>query len=355
MQGKIVKLCLIGFGNSGQELCRILLERKDRIKALTGYVVEVVAVATKSRGNLVGSSGLDLDGLLEMVEKEGGFHGHSNLTRGDTVEVIKVSGADVLIELSTLSIKDGQPALSHIETALDQGMQIITANKGPIAWAYKRLKEKADQKGLQLMFESTVLDGTPVFNLVKRTLPDCRVEGFRGILNSTTNYILGEMESGLTYEEALQKAKDQDFVEADPDLDIKGWDAAAKTAVLINVLMGGSVNPMEIERRGIDGITRDQVKAALKANKRYKLVCEGYRKDGRVYGRVSPQALDFGDIFCSVNSSSSILCLQTEMMGEICIVENSSEIRQTAYGAYSDLLYLLKGGTDNERTNNLMV
>lgn len=355
MPKKVVKICMVGFGNSGQELCRILLERKEKVAAFTGYVIEVVAVATKSRGNLVDQSGLDLKELLEMAEKEGGFHGHSNLTQGDTLEVIKISEADVLIELSTLSIKDGQPALSHIETALDHGLHIITANKGPIAWKYKQLKEKADQKGLQLLFESTVLDGTPVFNLVKRTLPDCAIEGFRGILNSTTNYILGEMESGLSYEEALQKAKDQDFVEADPNLDIKGWDAAAKTSVLINVLMDGNVTPMEIERKGIDGISRNQVEEALTANKRYKLVCEGYFKDGRIYGRVSPQALDFGDIFCSVNSSSSILCLHTEMMGEICIVENNSEIRQTAYGAYSDLLYILKGGKVNEGTDNIMV
>lgn len=351
MKDRVIKLCLIGFGNSGRELCRILLERKEKIKALTGYIVKVAAVATKSRGNLLDPGGIDLSRLLEMAEKQTGFQGHSNLFQGDTAEVIKASGADVLIELSTLSIKDGQPALSYIEIALDHGMHIITANKGPIAWGYKPLKEKADQKGLQLLFESTVLDGTPVFNLVERTLPDCRIEGFRGILNSTTNYILGEMESGLSYEEALQKAKAQDFVESDPDLDIKGWDAAAKTSVLINVLMGGNVTPLEIDRKGIDGITLNQVEAALKVNKRYKLVCEGYYKNNRVYGRVSPQTLDFSDIFCSVNSSSSTLCLHTEMMGEICIVENNSQIRQTAYGVYSDLLFLLKGGSDHERTD----
>ncbi len=336
-------MCLIGFGNSGRELCRILLERKDRITELTGKKVEVVAVATKSRGNLVKSDGLDLKELLKIVGNTSGFHGHPSHTQVDTVDVIKESRADVLIELSTLSIKDGQPALAHIEIALNHGMHIITANKGPIAWGYKHLKEKADRKGRQLLFESTVLDGTPVFNLVKRTLPDCRVEGFSGILNSTTNYILGEMESGLSYDDALQEAKDQDFVEADPDLDVKGWDAAAKTAVLINVLMDGNVTPLEIDRKGIDGITRDQVETALKANKRYKLICEGYHQGGRIYGRVSPQALDSDHIFCAINASSSILCLQTEMMGEICIVENNPEIRQTAYGIYSDLLYLLNG------------
>jgi len=341
VKGKIFKVCLIGFGSSGQELCRILLERKERITSLTGNKVEVVAVATKSRGNLVDHSGLDLKELLKLAESKSGFHDHPSLVRIDTVDLIKESGADVLIELSTLSIKDGQPALTHIETALDQGMQIITANKGPIAWGYKRLKEKADQKGLQLLFESTVLDGTPVFNLVKRALLDCRVEGFRGILNSTTNYILGKMESGLPYEGALQHAKDQDFVEADSDLDTKGWDAAAKTAVLINVLMDGNVTPMDIDREGIDGLTLDQVQAALKANKRYKLVCEGYRKDNGIYGRVSPQVLDVAELFCAVNASSSVICLQTEMMGEICIVENNPEIRQTAYGVYSDLLHLL--------------
>ena len=341
MKVKTVKLCLIGFGNSSREFCRILLERKDRITELTGNKVEVVAVATKSRGNLVNPDGLDLEKLLKIAGSTSGFHGHPSLVQIGTVDVIEESRADVLIELSTLSIKDGQPALTYIETALNHGLHIITANKGPIAWGYKYLKEKAEQKGLQLLFESTVMDGTPVFNLVKRTLPDCRVEGFSGILNSTTNYILGEMESGLSYDDALRKAKDQGFVEADPDLDIKGWDAAVKTAVLINVLMDGNVTPLEIDREGIDGITRDQVETALRANKRFKLLCEGYHQGGRIYGRVSPQALDSDHIFCTINASSSILCLQTDLMSELCIVENNPEIRQTAYGIYSDLLYLL--------------
>lgn len=342
MKDNNIKLCLVGFGKSSREFCRILLEREEKIATLTGKKIKIVAVATKSRGNLVDPSGLDLKELLNMVERERNFDDHPSHVQLETADVIKVSGADVLIELSTLSIKDGQPALKHLETALDHSMHIITANKGPIAWGYQRLKERADQKGLQLLFESTVMDGTPVFSLVKRTLPDCRVEGFRGILNSTTNYILAEMEGGLSYQAALQKAQDQDFVEADPDLDTRGWDAAAKTAVLINVLMGGNVTPTEIERTGIDNITLDQVQTALKANKRYKLICEGYRKDGSVYGRVSPQLLALEDIFCAVKASSSILCLQTEMMGEICIVENNPEIQQTAYGIYSDLLHLIK-------------
>jgi homoserine dehydrogenase len=342
MKDNIIKLCLVGFGNSSREFCRILLERKEEIATLTGKKIEVVAVATKSRGNLANLAGLDLKELLNLSEKGRGFDSHPGLVQLETVDVINASGADVLIELSTLSIKDGQPALTHLETALNRGMHIITANKGPIAWGYKHLKEKADQKALQLLFESTVMDGTPIFSLVQRTLPDCRVEGFRGILNSTTNYILAEMENGLSYQAALQKAQDQDFVEADPDLDTRGWDAAAKTAVLINVLMGGNINPTEIDRTGIDNITLDQVQSALKANKRYKLICEGYRKDGSIYGRVSPQLLALEDIFCAVKASSSILCLQTEMMGEICIVESNPEIRQTAYGIYSDLLHLIK-------------
>ena len=342
---KTIKLCMIGFGNSARELCRLLLERQKWIASSSGYEVEVVAVATKSRGSLLDHRGLDVNELLNLAGREKGFAGHRNSTPLETVDLIKAAHADVLVELSTLSIKDGQPAILHIDTALDCNMQIITANKGPIAWAYQRLKKKADHKGLQLLFESTVMDGTPVFNLVKRTLPDCRIKGFKGILNSTTNYILGEMEKGLSYAEALQKAQDQDFVEADPGLDTRGWDAAAKTAVLINVLMDGNITPVEIDRTGIDGITFFQVEAALVANKRYKLVCEGFWKDGKIVGKVSPQALDFADLFCTVNATSSILCLQTEMMGEISIIENNPEILQTAYGIYSDLLYLMQNAS----------
>jgi homoserine dehydrogenase len=219
---------------------------------------------------------------------------------------------------------------------------VITANKGPIAWDYKRLRGIAESKSLEFLHETTVMDGTPVFNLVKETLPGCKVIGFSGILNSTTNYILEEMEAGRSFDEALKEAQIRGFAEAEPKNDIDGWDAAAKTAAIVNVIMGGELNPMTVERIGISHINQGDIEAAKLERKKLKLLCEGYSEAGMIKGRVYPKRFDEKDIFANIDSTSSILSIKTDLMGEICIVERNPEIQQTAYGMYSDILTLIK-------------
>lgn len=343
MNYRELSLCMIGFGNAGKEFCRLLLRKSDEIKETCGYEVIVTDIATRSKGTLSNETGIDLQRALNEAETEGRFSkDNPDLVIRDSMEAIEKTAADVLLELSTLSIKDGQPAISHVEAALGKGMHVITANKGPIAWDYKRLKKLADNSGLHLLHETTVMDGTPVFNLVKETLPGCKVIGFKGILNSTTNFILEEMEKGSSYEAALKEAQRRGFAEADPSMDIDGWDAAAKTAALANVIMGGSLTPMTVERRGISDITLKDIEEAKKNGKKIKLLCEGYEENGVIRGRVCPKLFDEKDIFSNIDSTSSIVAITTDLMGEICIVERNPEIQQTAYGIYSDLLTLIK-------------
>ncbi|MGE5629986.1 MAG: homoserine dehydrogenase [Caulobacteraceae bacterium] len=338
-----VKLCMLGFGNAGKEFCRLLLHKSEEIRSTYGYQVLVTDIATKSKGTLSNENGIDLARALHEVEGEDRFKSDNpDLVGRNSIETIGTTAADVLVELSTLSIKDGQPAISHIETALNSGMHVITANKGPIAWDYKRLKKLACSKGLLLLHETTVMDGTPVFNLAKETLPGCKVISFKGILNSTTNFILEEMENGRSFAEALKEAQRRGFAEADPSMDIDGWDAAAKTAAIANVLMNGELNPMSVERTGISGITLTDIEKAKQEGKKIKLLCEGYEENSTIKGRVYPKLFDERDIFSNIDSTSSIVSITTDLMGEICIVERNPEIQQTAYGIYSDLLTLLK-------------
>lgn len=340
---KMLKLCMVGFGNAGREFCRLLLQKQGEIKEMYNVEVLVTDIATKSKGKLSNKTGIDLHRALKEAEATGRFaDDNPDIAKGDSIKTIRSSAADVMIELSTLSIKDGQPAINHIEEAFASGMHVITANKGPVAWAYKRLKGIADSKGLKFLHETTVMDGTPVFNLVKETLPGCRVIGFRGILNSTTNFILEEMEAGKSFDEALKEAQRRGFAEAEPSMDIDGWDAAAKTAAIINVIMGGEHTPMTIERIGISHITKEEIGAARKENRKIKLLCEGCIEEGIIKGRVYPRLFDEKDIFSNIDSTSSIISITTDLMGEICIVERNPEIQQTAYGIYSDVLTLIK-------------
>lgn len=331
---KIFKLCIVGFGNSAKEFCRMAINKRLPIK--------IVGIATKSKGNLLNKEGIDIENLLREVEEFGVFlKENPSRVEMNTIDIIKNSGADVMIELSTLSIEDGEPAISHIETAFENNMDVITANKGPIAWDFHRLNKIAQEKKKRFLYETTVMDGTPVFNLVKYTLMGCNVLSFRGILNSTTNFILEEMEKGNTYEEAIKEAQRRGFAEANPSVDVEGWDAAAKTAALANVLLDGKITPMTVERIGIEHITKEQIEGAKAKGMKYKLLCEGGIIDGIVYGKVYPKLIKDTDMFSTIDSTSSLLSITTDLMGEICIVEKNPEIQQTAYGIYSDLMRIM--------------
>ncbi|MBV1757139.1 MAG: MBL fold metallo-hydrolase [Dethiosulfatibacter sp.] len=335
-----INLCLIGFGNASRAFCRILIDQHESVKKMTGYDVRVTAIAGRSKGSMIDKEGINLETAMACIQKSNMIHENETIDL-DTISLIEQSGADVLIEMSSLSINDGQPAISHIEKAFDLDMHVITANKGPIAWKYKALKKMAEAKNLQFLYETTVMDGTPVFNLVKYTLPGCTVKSFKGILNSTTNFVIEEMEKGNDYESAIKQAQLEGFAEADPSMDIDGWDAAAKTTALANVLMGGDLTPLDIDRTGIGYITATDVNNALKEDKKIKLICEGYFENGQVVGKVYPQLVNRSDLFATIDATSSLVSITTDLMGEVVIIEKNPEIQQTGYGIYSDLLTLI--------------
>lgn len=178
--------------------------------------------------------------------------------------------------------------------------------------------------------------------MVKYSLPGCKVLSFKGILNSTTNFILEEIEKGSSYEVALKEAQKRGFAEADPSLDVDGWDAAAKTAALINVLMNGKLTPQDINRTGIGNIDVSEINEAKKKDKKIKLLCEGYIEDGVTKGRVAPTLVENNDILSLIDSTSSVISVVTDLMGEVVIVEKNPEIEQTAYGIFSDMLNMLR-------------
>lgn len=343
MKNKEINICLLGFGNAAQAFCRLLLSKQQEVKVKTGYDVYVTAIATMSKGYLINDKGIDLEKTLSDLDKYGEIDiNATDAVKKNALEVIKTCNANVLVELTTISIYDGEPAITHIETAFEKGMHVITGNKGPIAWKYGKLRDTAKDRGLQFLYETTVMDGTPIFNLLKYTLPGCRVVSFKGILNSTTNFVLGEMDKGNSYEEAINEAKKRGFAESDPKVDIEGWDAAAKTAALLNVLMDANINPTEIDRQGISNITLEDMEKAKKSQCKIKLLCEGYMEDDKSKGRVHPVYINQNDIFSNIDATSSILSITTDLMGEVQIVEKNPEIQQTAYGIYSDLLTLIR-------------
>lgn len=332
-----MKLLLIGFGVVGQGFAEILLEKGGDLRARHGFSATIVGVATASKGTLYHPDGLDIAHLLRSAES-GSFatYPESEALRRDwdAHDMIQRGKADALLEASPTNLETAQPALATCHLALDQGLHVVLANKGPVALDYAALRDKAEASGLQMRYEATVMAGTPTMHLAQDALAGCAIRSARGILNGTTNYILTEMENDMTYAEALAQAQALGYAESDPTADVDGWDAAGKILILANALFGASLTMQELDVRGITGISAEDINQARQAGRRYKLIAEA-TPDG---GAVSPQRLPLGDPLASVGGSTNAITLDTDLLGEVTLIGAGAGKLETGYALLADLM-----------------
>ncbi|MBN1334050.1 MAG: homoserine dehydrogenase [Synergistales bacterium] len=341
-----LKVLLIGFGNVGRQLAKILTRERDHFPGLSPLELKFVAIIGRSKGSLVNQDkGIDLHKALEEVENHGTFD-PANPDRTDMtgLEAAASLDYDVLIELSTLSIENrGEPAISHIRTALARGSHAISANKGPVAFALKDLQDLAHMNNCSFLYETTVMDGAPVFKMARCSLKGCTIKGIDGILNSTTNYILTRMEEGQSLEGAVKEAQDIGVAEADPSHDLEGWDPAAKISVLANSLMGASITPYEVDRTGITHLKVEDVRQASISGKKLKLLCRAWREAGMVKASVKVEEIPALHHYASVTGGGAVIRIETDLMGPILITQEDPTLYDTAYGVLSDLMTLTCG------------
>jgi len=318
----VTRLALIGYGNVARALARLL-----RRQAPFGF--RITGVHTLRHGTAVSARGVPLEPPFGTAA-------------GSIEQFLDAAQADIAVELSTLNPSTGEPALSHIRAALARRMHVVTANKGPIAHAYAELRDLAAQQGRQLRFESTVMDGAPVFNLVRYTLPAVRVDGFTGALNSTSKLVIEAMERGGSFEDGLAHARNLGVTEADASFDLEGWDSAAKTAALANVLMDARTTPQAVSTRGITRLTPERVRELAGAGKTVRLISRARRNAGGISLRVRAEVLEKTDVLASVPGTSNLLLLHTDLMGTIGTLCISPGVEQTAYGVFSDLVDVVR-------------
>lgn len=314
-----MQVALIGYGNVGKAFARLL-----RYKKAT-YPFRIVGIHTARHGTAYNTKGVGLEPAWSEPA----------LSVGDFLERAQ---AEVAIEITTLNPNTGEPAISHIRTAFDRNIHVITANKGPIAHAYAELQAEARQRQVEFRFESTVMDGTPIFSNVRNNLPGVKILGFRGVLNSTSKIVLSAMQRGLSMEEGIGEAQQMGIAEADPWYDIDGWDSAAKAAALANVLMNARTTPQQVERSGLRDIDPQQPASLAKSDRSIQLVCSGKCADGEVRLNVRPEVLERTDLLATVTGTSNLLLLETDLMGTIGTLSIDPGVERTAYGLFSDLV-----------------
>jgi homoserine dehydrogenase len=344
-------LLLVGYGNVARRFASLLAEQRSVLARDHGLRVRIVGIATRRHGQAYGTTAVAaLRRRVDRAEAVGPAEAGHDLGHGQPAtlafleDALRRSAAAarrgrlVVVETTTLDVARGEPAIAHVRAALAGGAHVITANKGPVAFAYRRLAREAERAHRRFLFEGAVMDGVPVFNLVRETLPAVRIEGFRGILNTTTNFILTAMERGQPFGDALAEMQARGIAEADASLDVDGWDAAAKTAALANVLLDARITPRMVDRQGIAPETARLALEARAAGRRLKLVARAHREGRRVVARVAPEPLPGDDLLAGVDGHQNALILQTDLLEEIALVQRGSGLTQTAYALLSDLI-----------------
>ncbi|HLY31487.1 MAG TPA: hypothetical protein VKQ36_10690 [Ktedonobacterales bacterium] len=341
---KSLRVALLGCGNVGRELIALVAAKEQALRQRYGLAIRFSGGLTRRAGAWESTEGVTAAGLAasewpQRPADEATLPVGAHPFSGDGQAFAATCPADVLVELTTLEPLTGQPALDHIRAALTAGRSVVTANKGPIANAYRELRGLAEMRGVTLRFESTVMDGTPIFNMAEAALPATDVLGFRGLLNCTSNFVLSEMARGASLEEGIARAQRMGVAEADPSNDLDGWDASVKATVLANALMDADMRPQQVTRIGLGAEAMRQAQASLAPGQTLKQVVEARRDaSGAVIAEVRLRALPPEDVFAHLVGRETAVRLLTDTMGALTIIEGEGGPEQTALGVLADIV-----------------
>lgn len=330
-----LKLALIGFGTVGQGFAKLLSQKKSYLKKQYDLSVRITAIVDKVYGTVTDPEGIVTSEILRKIEESGRISDHSN---PGTESLIRDGDFDVVAEITFTDIETGEPAISFIKEAIKSCKHVISTNKGPPALAMNELNDLAADNGVIYRYEGTVLSGTPCINLGSEAMGGVEIDSIRGILNGTCNYVLEKMEQGITYEQALDKAQDLGYAEADPTADVQGFDAATKIVILANKLMDGDLNISEVDRGGIADLDKKEIKDPNQSGLKTKLIAEARRSKGSIKLQVGVQELSVDDPLANVNGVLNAVTFSTDSLGEVTIIGPGAGSEATAQSLMTDLL-----------------
>lgn len=332
------KVIIMGFGAVGQGVANAISLKKDMIKQEHNVEVKVVAAADSS-SSAICADGLD-EQLLVSVKNDNGSLASYPEYGSDVcgIDVLDSVEYDCLIEATPTNIEDGEPALSLTLKAFEEGKDVVTSNKGHLALFFKDVVSAAEKNNVQFRYEATVGGAMPIINFVKDTLSSCKVSSIEGILNGTTNYILSRMTSeGSSYKDILHESQELGIAETDPTQDVEGIDAACKTVILANSLLGIDATYSDVDVEGISNITSQAIELAKKDGYLIKLIAE-VSPDNL---KVSPRLVKQGSSY-DVNGTLNMATIHTDLAGDVTVVGLGAGSLETASAMLTDLISILK-------------
>ncbi len=333
-------LAFLGFGNVGRALVQLLESKRPELEAQFGLTYTITGIATRRLGWHAQPEGYAAT-ALQSGDLGTAIAPWDSLTLPDWLARTQ---ANVLFENTSMNPHTGQPAIDYNRAALAAGVHVITANKGPVVHGYHELRDLAAAHGVRFLHEAAVMGGAPIFSLFREALPAAKLTRFRGILNSTTNLMITEMEHGASFDQAVKKAQDLGIAETDPSFDVDGWDATVKVSALATVLMDYPLKPDAIAREGIRGLTSEVLATARMMGHPYKLVCQAEkRQDGSVVASVRPEQVPNDDPLARCEGATSIILFQTDVIHGLTLSELHPDAITTAYGPLADLVTIARG------------
>lgn len=332
-------IALIGFGGVARALAETIRDRGADLTRELGFELRVVAITDLRLGSLMVADGIDVAAVLAMAPGEtfAGWHGGTAAPQNDYV--IRNTTADIVVEATFTNPIDGEPAVSHVRAALESGKSVTTTNKGPVALAGAELNRIAEENGVRFEYEGAVVSGTPVLRFAEKTLAGLRINAVRGILNGTSNYVLGQMELGMSLDDAVAEAQALGYAEADPSADIEGSDVQLKVVILANELLGAALTPADVQRRGIAAVTAADIVEAAAHGRRWKLIGSAWRNAaGGVTATVEPVALPLADPLAGIGGPTNAVSFDTDMLGTVTVSGPGAGRVETAFALLSDIV-----------------
>jgi homoserine dehydrogenase len=322
-------LAFLGYGTVARALHALLLRRRDDLERDYDITFAITGVASRRTGWYANADGLDPSAPVGTE--------HS-----DVRDWITAARADVVFEAIALDPQTGQPALDYLRAALELGAHAISANKGPVVHGFRELSALAARVGKRYRFESSVMDGAPVFSLMRECLPLVGLNAVRGVFTSTTTIVLEAMQEGLSMADGIARAQALGIAEADPSYDVDGWDSAVKLCALANVLLGGDLRPDDVVREGIGALSADVVQRAHAEGRAYRLVGDVRRDETHALrARVAPAQCAPGDVSYAATGTTLVTHFEADMFpGGLTITSHDPDATTTAYGMFADFVSL---------------
>ena len=332
------KIIIMGFGSVGQGIAQAIALKKAMIKDKCGVELKVVAAADSS------SSAINQDGLEEMLlihskNSEGNLSAYpdygSDISGLDVLDAVEY---DLLMEATPTNITTAEPALSLTLKAFEQGKDVVTSNKGHLAIKFNEVTSAAEKNGVEFRYEASVGGSMPIINFAHDTLSSCGIKSVIGILNGTTNYILSRMTSeGSPYEIILKESQELGIAETDPTQDVEGIDAACKTVILANSLLGIDATYDDVEVKGISSITPYAIDLASQDGYLIKLIAEVSPNTLRV----SPRLVKKGSAY-DIGGTLNMATVKTDLAGDVTVMGLGAGSLETASAMLTDVISILK-------------